>query len=200
MIPKLIKTDNTIYDLLEKIEKRPAMFVKDESLQELSSMIWGYYEALRVHNVIENVPKMDRHFGDWLHYQTGWSSCAGWANEIEQAVGEDESPIELFFFFVEEYRKLKPTLKSRIKLNDLHNPTGKMITIGGYGLLEKPKAIKIMQYTPKPLHYLRFHYLDRIEDFDLLMRSLGDYETSVKTAKFWAKEEFQIKIDEWQDI
>ncbi len=176
------------------------MYIRDESLHELSSMIWGYYEALRVHRIIENAPKMDRHFGEWLHYRTDWSSCAGWASEIEKAVGDDEKPIELFFFFVKEFKKLLPTIKSRIELKNHHNPTGKMITIGSDGLLEKPKAIEIIQYAPKPLHFLRLHYHDRIDDFNLLMKAIGDYETSVKTAKFWIKEEFQIEFEEWDDL
>ncbi len=193
--------ERNIYSLLESIEKRPGMFIQNESLQELSLLIWGYYSALHIHNLFENVPSMDRHFMGWLRYRTDWSCCAGWAFEIEQSVAEDEKPIDLFFFFVKEYRKLIPKLRSVVKLSPQHNPTGKRRTTGDLKLMEKPISIEIFQYDPEPLHFLKFIYEDKVDIKDELLESrIGKFETSIKNAKSWARDEFQVKFDEWQDV
>ena len=41
--------------------------------------------------------------------------------------------------------------------------------------MDKPRRVEVFRYRPEPLHFLGFHYRDRIEDADLLMRPSGDY-------------------------
>ncbi|WP_028315737.1 hypothetical protein [Desulfatibacillum aliphaticivorans] len=189
-----------IFTLLERAERRPMTFVRNESIYELEQYIHGYYAALRAHGIIENVPSMDTHFWHWLMYRTGYGSCVGWAYDIEQSAGEDEKPLDLFFFFVNEYKKLVPVVKSRVELKGRHNPAGKKVLIGGTDLMEKPQSIEIVQYSPAPIHFLRFYYEHKIENDDLLPKDLDSYETTIETGKYWVQDEFQVDVNEWTDL
>ena len=102
--------------------------------------------------------------------------------------------------FVDEYRKLRPTDLCTVTLGAGHNPTGKRVVYGFDGLMDKPLRVDLVRYRPEPLHFLRFHYKDRIEDWDLLMTSEGDYATTVRIAKEWVRDELQVPFASWKQI
>ncbi len=66
--------------------------------------------------------------------------------------------------------------------------------------MEKPISIEIFQYEPKPLHFFKFHYADRVETDDLLEVGINEFETIINAAKSWVQDEFQVDFIEWQDL
>lgn len=176
------------------------MWLLQGSLQELQSLIWGYYTALGVHGIVEDVPQMDHHFTLWLLYRTEWSTCCGWAEAIKQRHKDPKKAFAAFFAFVDEFQKLRPTVVATVKLTARHNPTGKRCKIGLDGLMDRPDRIDIVRYRPEPLHFLRFHYKDRVENQWLLMTGNGEYATTVRYAKQWVRDELQVEYDAWKRV
>ena len=183
---------------LDNIRARPSMYIRDKSLQHLQSLLWGYYAALATYGLVEDVPSMDRHFNTWLYYTRKWSTCAGWAHSIDERYPAVDDALDAFFKLVDEYRQLAPTRLWTVRLGPRHNPTGNRVTIGFEGRMEKPQSIEITQYRPTRLHFLRFHYENRIVDDDLLMKGSGSHATSLEYAKTWVRDEFQVELDSWE--
>jgi hypothetical protein len=183
----------TIYDWLDIVRKRPGMYF--QNLSGLHTLVNGYYSALSMHNIHENVPSMvNNHFGYWLRKKEGWSMALGWGRAIEINVEGEEQQTERFFAYVDKYRKLVSVRLSSVVLDERHNPTGKKVVIGFDGRIEKPDRIDVMQYQPEALHFLRFHYGERIIDRTLLSDTR---DTTLEEAKLWVREEFQVQEDEW---
>jgi hypothetical protein len=186
---------SNVFTWLDKVRERRQMFAR--TLDDLESQIWGYYTALDNHHIVEPFPSMRHHFLIWVHYRTGWSTSGGWAGAIAMHVSEPEKQFAKFFRLVDEYRQLVPTVLCTARLRKHHDPTGRRVVYGMDGRIEKPKRVDIFRYVPQPLHFLRFHYPDRITDDWLLMKTDGSYHTSVRDAKRWVRDELQIKDDEW---
>ncbi|MFV2176976.1 hypothetical protein ACFHW2_36550 [Actinomadura sp. LOL_016] len=93
------------YGFLDQVRARPGMWVRDRSLRELETYLYGYGVALGVHQVDEPFAFGPRGpFSDWLGWQYGWSLVLGWAAAIEDHA-EGEPPLERFFQLVEEFRR-----------------------------------------------------------------------------------------------
>jgi hypothetical protein len=193
----LDQRDQNVFTWLDSIRARPSMYI-GSSFRDLVTLVHGYYTALRVHGIVEPVPHMDRHFLGWLYYHTGWSTCRGWAFAIEQRYPEFDKALACFFEFVDEYRKLQPTSLCIVSLGRAHNPTGKRVFYGDDVLMEKPRRVEVIRYRPEPLHFLRLHYRNRIEDRDLLTTGAGEFATTVRDAKTWVRDELQVKLTEWE--
>jgi hypothetical protein len=190
--------ERNVFDWLDEIRGRFSMYVRDNSLYALEDILWGYQLGIGAHNIIEDVPQMNRHFLDWLRFQ-GWSfGACGLAYVITQRYRDNKQAVAAFFSLVDEYRRLRPTVLCTVKLRTKHNPTGKRWRVGLDGLMEKPKQVDIIRYRPEPLHFLRFHYKDRVKDCDLLMTKLGKYATTVRNAKQWVRDELQVEYGEWR--
>lgn len=64
------------------------------------------------------------HFSTWLRMTTNWSMSCGWAVAIaERAEGRDA--LALFFELADRFRRLRPTILSRVELAERHLPSGK---------------------------------------------------------------------------
>lgn len=88
-----------IYNYLDAVRARPLMYLKKEdNLHELELLVFGYYAALHQHNIDEQVPSLDSHFTDWLHYYKGWSTNQGWAKAIYDHLSEENSSAWDMFF------------------------------------------------------------------------------------------------------
>jgi hypothetical protein len=142
---------------------------------------------------------MNRHFGSWLCYRHGIGGCAlGWATAIERRHPQVEKALAVFFKFVDEYRRLRLTPICTVRLGRKRQPTGKRVRYGLDGLMEKPCRVDVIRYRPEPLHFLRFHYPDRVEDDDILKTGTGDYATTVRFAKEWVRDELQVEFRVWR--
>jgi hypothetical protein len=196
----LEEREQNVFGLLDSIRARPSMYLLNSSLRELETLLWGYYAGLRVHGMVEPVPRMDRHFLTWLHCRTRWSYCRGWAAAIEQRHPEPDKALAAFFALVDDYRRLKPTGLCTVRLGAQHSPTGKRVRIGLEGLIDKPFRVDVIRYRPESLHFLRFHYPGRVEDWDVLMTGSGEYTTTVRYAKEWVRDEFQVEFAAWESM
>jgi hypothetical protein len=188
----------TVFDWLDHIRARPSMYIGRGSLRELSWMVNGYYAALTMNGIVEDVPAMHPHFDDWLHWRTGWPSLAcGWAHAIASRHPGDAA-LPAFFQFVDEYRRLRPCRVATVELGPDHQPTGKRVRIGSEGRIERPCRVDIVCYVPEPLHFLRFHYGQRVQNQHLLQTASRGYVTGVEDAKRWVLDELQVDVALWE--
>mgnify|MGYP004001577553 CR=1 len=185
-----------IFTLLDNIKKRPDMFIRNQSLKNLEILILGYYIGLSNHKIVEDVPEITDHFQTWIYHKYGWSTSAGWAHAIETHA-KKQKPLNLFFKIIDEYRQIKLTVLAQVELSKNHQPTGKKVIIGFDTKMDKPLKIEIVKYTTEKLYFLRFYYKNNITNGRILMKPDGSYNTSLNFAKNWAKEELQIKHEEW---
>jgi hypothetical protein len=194
------KVESNVFGFLDHVRARPAMYLRDNSLSELDTLIRGYCVALGVHGKVEPVPSMGSHFNDWLGCRTSWSTCKGWAYAISSQHPDPDAALRHFFAFVNEYRKLRPTPLWRVELGSENEPTGKRIRFGDDRRIEKPERVEILQYAPEPYFFLRFRYGRRCEDQHLLMNGKGEHAVSVGFAKSWARDEFRVKATAWARV
>src|SRR5437879_1940778 len=97
------KHPRNVFDWLDNHRARPPMYLRDGCLRDLESLVWGYYSALSMHGIVEEVPAMNRHFLSWLHYRTGWSCCScGWAHALGSLHPAHDAALAAFFRFVDE--------------------------------------------------------------------------------------------------
>ncbi|MGG8408842.1 hypothetical protein ACM614_20745 [Streptomyces sp. 12297] len=79
--------------------------MRSSSVEELSTMLFGYSVALQVHGVDEAFvfhPAAGP-FAQWLASEYGWSMATGWAGAIERHL-PDEPPLEAFFRLLDAFR------------------------------------------------------------------------------------------------
>jgi hypothetical protein len=60
--------------------------------------------------------------------------------------------------------------------------------------------VDIIRYHPERYHFLRFYYPGRVEDDHLLMTRRGEYRTTVRYAKEWVRDEFQVAFPAWEPM
>jgi hypothetical protein len=174
------------------------MSIRDGSLGELETLVWGYYTGLHNHGLIELVPEMTRHFSTWLYHETGWSTACGWAYAItsNRTDSSDSSPLDEFFGFVDRYRRLRSVTRSA-RLGRNNRPTGKRVVIGMAGRMDRPASVDIVRYAPTRLHFLRFNYRGRTVNDSILMTGNGSHDTSLRFAKQWMADEFETRDSDW---
>jgi hypothetical protein len=191
-----------IYEWFDLLRVRPLNFLgtMDSPLVKLESMLIGYYMCLDSHRQYENVPPLDIHFIQWLSTQRKWGFAGGFAKPFAENTPSEMSQLELFFQFVDEYRKLKPTELLTVNLSSSHKATGRRVKIGGEKIINRPDRISIVQYKPKRLHLLRFYYGTRIQDDSFLCKTDKgiSYSTSIADAKKWVHDEFNVLDEEWR--
>ncbi|NMO20005.1 hypothetical protein HPC49_21970 [Pyxidicoccus fallax] len=101
---------SSVFELLEEIRKRPAMYVGGEDshrvtqLRSLEHLLNGYSLALHHHGIREPVADFNREFGAFLSRTRGWSASAGPVAAIREAAKSDADAWELFWTLVDEFR------------------------------------------------------------------------------------------------
>jgi hypothetical protein len=165
-----------VFEWLDLVRARPSMFVGDLGLRCLENLTHGYQTALYAHHLDEGVPQMTSHFSSWLRLKKRWSLSCGWAFAIEEHA--KDAAWETFFELIDEYRKLLPTVRC-------------------YAILEQvPRRIDVVQYSPEPLHFLRLHHPEGVEDQHILCIN-GKDATTVEEARREAENRFQIEANDW---
>ena len=98
--------DESIYDLLDAIRKRPGLFVVEPSIFRLQSFITGHDAGLgRVGFALRDGLDFFR-FHDWVARRLGYSSStSGWANMIRDKSASDADAFQRFFVLLDEFRK-----------------------------------------------------------------------------------------------
>jgi hypothetical protein len=82
------------YKILRLIERRPAMFVGENTLKAIHLYISGYYHALLDEGIV-TAAHTDEPFFDWIADKLGYyESTAGWVNMIvAESMGFDSKDI-----------------------------------------------------------------------------------------------------------
>ena len=188
-----------VFEWLDYVYARHENYMREESLTELSTLVWGYYDGLRAHAIVEDVPQMLRHFTNWLESQTGWHECWHWPQLIEKRYPDKKKSWEVFFGFVDKYRRLRSTRVCTVELAERHQRTGKRVSYGSGELLERPVRVDVIRYQPSPIHFLRFYYPDRVEDDDVLRMKAFKFAT-LRHAKEWVREELLVEYGAWMTV
>ncbi|MGW0465704.1 hypothetical protein ACWDX6_10580 [Streptomyces sp. NPDC003027] len=97
-----------VYDFLDQIRLRPAMFIRGGSLLELQSMLYGFRVASEIYGP-QAVTDFEHEgpFTEWLWPRLGqrYSSPLGWAVEITKAAqAADRAATDLFFDLLDEFK------------------------------------------------------------------------------------------------
>ena len=178
------------------MRERRSMHV--HNMVELEAMVKGYYSALHHHGLTEDGPLLtERHFGFWLSGQTDWSTCSGWGYAFEQNTSAGKDVFDSFFSFVDQFRRLVPTVTARVTLGPDHQPTGKRCIIGFDKRMDRPDQVEIVNYFPTSLNHFRFHYGNSYVDERFLTLCTGKRETRQSDFFDWLSDEFGVEQSEW---
>lgn len=84
------------YELLKKIEARPAMWTGELSLKSIRTFLGGYTFALYEYKLIDLDENKEEDFHDWVANKLGFDeSTAGWQNMIlAVSIGLDPKEID----------------------------------------------------------------------------------------------------------
>jgi hypothetical protein len=104
--PEFKETEESIYDLLETIRKRPGMYICKPSLQGLRDFLGGYTAGLgRVRLVLRDTTDFHR-FHDWVAHRLGfYESTSGWCNMIRDKSANEEEAFRKFYVLLDEFKK-----------------------------------------------------------------------------------------------
>ena len=104
--PKFKELDETIYDVLEAIRSRPAMYIPEPSIKQLRAFLDGYLGGLgRVRYAVRGEADL-RRFNEWIARRLGFPEpTSGWCNMIRTKSLSDEDAFTRFFMLLDEFRK-----------------------------------------------------------------------------------------------
>lgn len=186
-----------VFDWLDEVRRRPSMYVRAESAaDDLEHLLWGYETALHVHGVDEDTPRFGRTFLAWVRLRRDWVMSMGWAHAVSREAKKRQTPLELFFELVDEYRQLSVRVVAKARLRKHNKATGAVGTDGLGRARPPPREIEIVQYAPEPLFLLRYRYASGVDEN--VMYDDGSYATSVAFAKRHALLEFGIEASQWR--
>ncbi|MFJ8913551.1 hypothetical protein [Amycolatopsis sp. NPDC102389] len=104
--PKPIDQCQDVQEILDQIRLRPGMWLRQRSLRDLQSILFGYGVALDVHGLDEKFEMGPvGPFAQWIEARFGWPMALGWAVAIEKHA-DGEEPLEAFFRLLDEYRTI----------------------------------------------------------------------------------------------
>lgn len=104
--PALKYLDESIYDLLEAVRKRPAVCIDEPSISRLNLFLASYTAGLgRVGFALKDQTDFHR-FHDWIARRLGYgNSTSGWANMIRDKSASEADAFGQFFVYLDEFRK-----------------------------------------------------------------------------------------------
>jgi hypothetical protein len=102
---------DTLYQILDKIRERPAMYMGEHSLSAMYHFINGFYMAHN-HETLE-IPSFDG-FNDFVGEYYGKSTTAGWKNLIlADHFGNEEEALRRFYEILDDFRAMRNAPSSR---------------------------------------------------------------------------------------
>ncbi len=104
--PTLKELDESIYDVLDDIRRKPGMSIGTPSINRLHAFLVGYTAGLgRVGFALRDSGDLHR-FHDWVARRLGYGgSASGWCNMIRNKSASEEDAFNRFFELLEEFRK-----------------------------------------------------------------------------------------------
>jgi hypothetical protein len=148
-----------IYELIERIRPRPALYLGSASISQLQSFLNGYQIAAEELNAtLEGDPPFG-YFHDWIAMKLGkYASTAGWCNMLlESANGDEEKALELFFLHLDQFKQRKATVilqGAPVEKSEWKYSTN--LTTGERIQLERPVLVQIVKYTDDKGVFIRY--------------------------------------------
>jgi hypothetical protein len=136
-------------DLLERIRKRPAMYLGECSLSALYHTIGGYELALGVHGIQTDASlRLPEDFSDWVAYRLHYKeSTSGWKNMILGVSGNEGTAFNRFFELLDEHA----TRRSRVVAKLIGFQKRYSVGSEGRERTERyPTRISLIAYTDDP--------------------------------------------------
>src|SRR5688500_14159281 len=98
--------DESIYDMLDVIRKKPGLYLGTPSINRLNAFLTGYAAGLlRVGFVMRDKDHFHR-FHDWVALRLEFEeSTAGWCNIIRGQSADETDAFWRFFVLLDEFRK-----------------------------------------------------------------------------------------------
>lgn len=105
----LKEADHSIFQLLDWVYKKPAIFLDGEgSLKRLRSFLVGYECGLARANLFLRQSEIFAGFNDWIAEELEFpESTSGWCNMVQERAGSDKSAYELFFKLLGKFRQAR---------------------------------------------------------------------------------------------
>lgn len=181
-----------IYNLIDRIRPRPAMYLGENSVSLLRAFLGGYMAAAfecEASFVEENPPF--REFHNWVAMKFGYfESTSGWANMLLAVENGDEAKaLERFFVYLDDFKKRE----AKVILWAVSEP-GKSWR---YQIIDDvrvdipyPALIQIVKYEEGDAVFVR--YLDK--DGELIDRE--EYSQTLDNAFFWT--DSLVERNDWQ--
>lgn len=185
--------DLNIYEILEAVRKRPAMYFGSSDFHELHEL-QAFIAGLTLDRWKTSEKPPFREFGNWIVARFNWSTTAPFY-ELEKKFGSD-NVFEKYFELLDEYKVCRETCLEKALILETHKPTFYKIPPEDiYGRIEpeKPLLICVGQYAPSNVYYLFEIYPDRFEKH-------FPYQNSVEKVKEHAKRRWSVEINEWVKI
>jgi hypothetical protein len=137
-MPTETRKINDVYELLDAIRPRPALYFGDNKISSLSAFLSGYDFSTSVHNIEDkSVFPPFWYFHEWAMHKYNWcESTAGWKNIILKENGNnEEKALKVFFEMIDEFKTLHPLSIQKVLLNDQslafhHSDKCKIKTVG----------------------------------------------------------------------
>jgi hypothetical protein len=98
--------DESVFDFLFSLRKKPALYFGDKSLTRLNVYLAGYQHGLgRLGKTLKQGDQFHG-FHDWVAAKLGFtSSTSGWCNMILSKSTDEKAAFDRFFELLEEYRQ-----------------------------------------------------------------------------------------------
>jgi hypothetical protein len=111
-----------LYDLLERMRERPAMYLEEKRISSLRTFLDGYHFARLEHNIplLENPPFGVLH--SWMANKFGWGkTSAGWNSILlTENKGDEAKALDQFFDLLPEFRKVRPQWMGTLTITREH--------------------------------------------------------------------------------
>jgi hypothetical protein len=97
---------NDFYDLLQKIKKRPAMYLGKNSIFSLQAFLDGYYFARREIGINLTEEEIEfQNFLQWIRYRFNVETGQLWSSIILFHSADEKSAVDRFFTLFEEFNQ-----------------------------------------------------------------------------------------------
>ncbi len=104
--PTFTETQDSIYDLLERIHRRPGMWIAEPELVRVYAFLVGCEAALgRQRLALRSVAPEFHGFHDWIAKRLGYGgSASGWYNMIRGRCSSEREAFDRFYELLAEFR------------------------------------------------------------------------------------------------
>jgi hypothetical protein len=104
---QILSYGNNLYEHLDQIRERPAMWIGNVSVSKLDTYILGYNACCHIKGIEENLFPSWNIFHEFVKRKTNFSeSTSGWCNMIlTHCAGDEEKAFAVFYEYFDEFKK-----------------------------------------------------------------------------------------------